>query len=441
MLTRHTQRQSLITRWLSTTSVPWFALYAMSAAFLTYFSMYAFRKPFTVGQYEGLFLWAVDFKIILILSQVVGYMLSKFIGIKVISEMKHSRRALAIVVLVGCAHLALLLFAVLPQLLKPVAIFFNGLPLGMIWGLVFSFLEGRRTSELLGAGLSATFIIASGMVRSVGGSLIVYWDVDQFWMPFLTGLIFMPLLLVAVYALSLLPEPTKDDIEARTLRVPMNSQDRWQMLGQYWFGLICLVLAFLMFTALRDFRDNFSAEIWSSLGYGATPEIFTYAGVRIAAIVLVVLAFLMFIRNNFIAFTANHVVIFCGTILLGLSTYWFQHDLISGKVWMILLGAGLYMAYIPFNCFLYDRMLAMTGKPGNAGFLIYISDSAGYIGSVGLLLIKHFHSPNITWISFLQSAVYVSALLGGTLMIASWVFFKFRMNQPSIQNTPLAAVS
>lgn len=441
MLTQPIKIENSIKRWLSSTSVPWFALYAMSAAFLTYFSMYAFRKPFTVGQYEGMFLWAVDFKIILILSQVMGYMLSKFIGIKVISEMMHNRRALAIVSLVCCAHLALLLFAVLPQPLKPIAIFFNGLPLGMIWGLVFSFLEGRRTSELLGAGLSATFIIASGMVRSVGGSLLVHWDVDQFWMPFLTGLIFMPLLLIAVYALSLLPEPTQDDIRARTLRVPMNSKDRWQMFSQYWFGLLCLVFAFLMFTALRDFRDNFSAEIWTSLGYGSTPEIFTYAGVRIAAIVLVVLAFLMFIRNNFIAFTANHVVIFCGTVLLGLSTYGFQQEWLSGKAWMILLGAGLYMAYIPFNCFLYDRMLAMTGKPGNAGFLIYISDSAGYVGSVGLLLIKHFHSPDISWISFLQSAVYVSALFGGTLMLMSWLFFKFKMTQPTSDLSAIASAS
>lgn len=441
MLIPHNRIEDRLRLWLSNTSVPWFALYAMSAAFLTYFSMYAFRKPFTVGQYEGLFLWDIDFKIVLILSQVVGYMLSKFIGIKVISEMMHNRRSMAIIALVGCAHFALLLFAVLPEPLKPIAIFFNGLPLGMIWGLVFSFLEGRRTSELLGAGLSATFIIASGMVRSVGGGLLVYWDVDQFWMPFFTGLIFMPLLFIAVYGLSLLPEPSQEDVDARTLRVPMNSKDRWQMLGNYWFGLLCLVLAFLMFTALRDFRDNFSAEIWSSLGYGSAPEIFTYAGVRIAAIVLVVLAFLMFIRNNFLAFTANHIVIFCGTLLLGFSTYWFQHEIISGKAWMILMGAGLYMAYIPFNCFLYDRMLAMTGKPGNAGFLIYISDSAGYIGSVGLLLIKHFHSPEISWLSFLQSAVYVSALLGGTLMIVSWVFFKLTIAQTSSELTAVPSTS
>ena len=35
------------------------------------------------------------------------------------------------------------------------AIFLNGLPLGMVWGLVILYLEGRRTSELLLVGLGA----------------------------------------------------------------------------------------------------------------------------------------------------------------------------------------------------------------------------------------------------------------------------------------------
>ena len=43
--------------------------------------------------------------------------------------------------------------------------FFNGLPLGMIGGLVVRYLEGRRASELLLAALSCSFIVASGAVK------------------------------------------------------------------------------------------------------------------------------------------------------------------------------------------------------------------------------------------------------------------------------------
>ena len=42
-----------------------------------------------------------------------------------------------------------------------------------VMALVFSFLEGRRVSEILGAGLSVSFIVSSGVVKSVGKWLML----------------------------------------------------------------------------------------------------------------------------------------------------------------------------------------------------------------------------------------------------------------------------
>ena len=413
---------------LSQSSSVWFVVFAVSAAFLTYFSMYAFRKPFSVGLYEDSMLWGIDLKILLILSQVSGYMLSKFIGIKVVSEMLHDRRGIAILGLVAMAEIALVLFAILPEPMKPLAMFLNGLPLGMIWGLVFSYLEGRKTSELLGAGLSASFIVASGAVKSVGKGLIVYLGVPEFWMPALTGLIFMPLLLVSVYALSMVPEPDADDIAQRQLRQPMNAADRWHLFRQYWFGIVVLILAYILFTGLRDFRDNFSAEIWVALGYGNEPAIFSYTGARVTAIVLGVLALLMLVKDNFRALAANHLVIVGGCGLLGASTWAFEQGSLDARTWMVMVGTGLYLAYIPYGCFLFDRLVAVAGGVANAGFLIYLADSAGYVGSFALLLLKHFHLPDISWLSFFLGSIYTAAIMGGFLVLASWCYFRLRLS-------------
>ncbi|HMN89437.1 MAG TPA: DUF5690 family protein, partial [Saprospiraceae bacterium] len=158
----------MIQQWLSRSSKPVFITYAIIAAFGTYFCMYAYRKPFTVATYEGMSFVEVDYKIWLIIVQVVGYMLSKFIGIKIISEMGRRGRLIWLLGLIGIAEGALLLFALIPPPYNIICLFFNGLPLGMIWGIVFSYLEGRTFSEVLGAGLSASFIISSGAVKSVG---------------------------------------------------------------------------------------------------------------------------------------------------------------------------------------------------------------------------------------------------------------------------------
>ena len=62
----------------------------MVASFGTYFCMYAFRKPLSTGVYTSYTLFGIGYKTCIIISQVLGYMLSKFIGIKVISELRAS---------------------------------------------------------------------------------------------------------------------------------------------------------------------------------------------------------------------------------------------------------------------------------------------------------------------------------------------------------------
>ena len=143
-------------------------LYGSFAAFGTYFCMYAFRKPFTVATYEGLSFWEVDYKIILIIAQVLGYMFSKFIGIKLISELRNNQRLLLLITMIAVAEISLVLFAVVPAPYNLVFMFLNGLPLGVIWGIVFSYLEGRKTTEILGVVLCSSFIVSSGAVKSVG---------------------------------------------------------------------------------------------------------------------------------------------------------------------------------------------------------------------------------------------------------------------------------
>ncbi|MEC7264794.1 MAG: DUF5690 family protein, partial [Bacteroidota bacterium] len=74
-----------------------FVLHASLAAFGTYFCMYAFRKPFSVATFEGLSYFGVNYKILLVIAQVIGYALSKFVGIKVISELKPNRRLMYLI--------------------------------------------------------------------------------------------------------------------------------------------------------------------------------------------------------------------------------------------------------------------------------------------------------------------------------------------------------
>ena len=254
-----------------------FTTFAGLAGFAAYFSMYAFRKPFSVAIFGSVEGWhfALDYKIALVLAQVLGYAVSKMIGVKFIAEVAPHKRAAAIVVLIFMSWLALILFAVVPAPWNVFAMFLNGLPLGLIWGLVFGFMEGRRTSEVLGAILCASFIVSSGAVKSVGKLLMDGWHISPFWMPAAAGALFFPLLGLSVWVLSQMPAPSPQDEAARVRRAPMDSAARMRFLQRYGVGIALLVLSYVLTTAIRDFRDNFAAEIWTALGFGQAAAVFT----------------------------------------------------------------------------------------------------------------------------------------------------------------------
>jgi hypothetical protein len=410
-----------------------FSLVAGLAGFCAYFSMYAFRKPFTAATFETVPGWcfALDYKIVLVIAQVAGYALSKIIGVKVISEIGAGRRGAAILALIGASWLALVAFALVPAPWNVVALFANGLPLGMIWGLVFGYMEGRRTSEVLGAILCASFILSSGVVKSVGAWLMQVQHVDRFWMPAATGALFLPLLLVSVWTLSQLPPPNAQDEAERVKRAPMNAAQRGAFLKAYWPGMLLLVAAYVLLTAIRDFRDNFAAEIWTALGYGGEAGIFTASELPVAVVALAALAAVIVVRDNLKALMVIHATVVAGFLLLGASTLAFQAHLLSPLVWMILAGAGLYMAYTPFNAMLFDRLIALGGQVATAGFLIYVADASGYVGSVALLLWRNLGEVKLDWLRFFELSAYATSLIGAACTALAAVYFLRRAAKPS----------
>src|SRR5690349_9340627 len=93
-----------------------FAIFSGLAAFSAYFAMYAFRRPFAAATFDHVIGWhfLFDYKIALIIAQLVGYASSKIIGVKLISELGHAHRAAMIIGLIALSWIALVFFAIAP---------------------------------------------------------------------------------------------------------------------------------------------------------------------------------------------------------------------------------------------------------------------------------------------------------------------------------------
>jgi hypothetical protein len=402
------------------------SLWCGLSAFGAYACMYAFRKPFTAATFSAA-AFPAGFKVWLVLAQVLGYTVSKFIGIKFIAEVTPQRRAIALLSLIGMAEGALLLFALVPAPYNIGCLFLNGLPLGMVFGLVLGFLEGRRMTEAFVAGLCASFILADGFAKSAGGWLLQA-GVSELWMPFCAGLIFILPLAVFVWMLQQIPAPTSADKAARSERAPMDRRERWALFCRYAPGLVGVMLAYLLVTVLRSMRADFAPEIWKALGVRVDPGMFTRSEIFVALGVLGVNACIVLVRDNRRAFFLALGLAVAGLGLIGAALAGLEIGRLPPFAFMVLLGFGLYLPYVAVHTTIFERLIAMTRERANLGYLMYLADAFGYLGYVAVMLIRNFGTGGAMLPLFKATAWAVAGLsvlsLGLTI-----VFFNRRLRK------------
>ena len=423
------ERISPITRLLAKAPSGVLIAYGGIMAFGTYFCMYAFRRPFAAVEYTGSgWQFGLQMKTVFVLSQVIGYMISKYLGIKVCSEITKKYRLPILIGMILWAEAALILFGLMPVKLKFIAIFLNGLPLGMVWGVCVLYIEGRKITEFLLAGMACSYIVASGYVKTAGLSLLNILHCGDFWMPAITGLVFLPPFLLFAWLLSKMPPPTAEDEELRTHRQPMTGREKIAFLKFFWVGVVLQLALYFFITAFRDVRDFYQADILGGLGYDyrSRPAIFKDSERLVGLAALAALVIIKFFDSKKWGVIPNLTCQALGFLILGGSTLALQGHYITGFQWMVLIGVGGYLAYVPCDTIFYERVIARAGWVSTAVFMTYVMDAFGYTGSVALQLYKNLGAGTISWAKFFIGLSYFLTIAGLIVISINMFYFPYR---------------
>jgi hypothetical protein len=143
--------------------------------------------------------------------------------------------------------------------------------------------------------------------------------------------------------------------------------------------------------------------------------VFTSTETIVAFGVMLTMAALNVIKDNRRGFTAAVWVMGIGMVVLGGGTLAFRAGTISGVAWMVMTGLGSYLAYVPFNTILFERLMAYTRFSGTAVFAIYLADAAGYTGSILLQVGKDLWAGNMGRQAFFEE-VTIWVAIGGFLV-------------------------
>ena len=414
---------------------PWFlTLWCVLAAFGSYMCMYGFRKPYTAAGFGS-----EEAKAWLVTAQVLGYALSKIIGIKVIAEMTGARRARTLLGILIVAEISLGFFAIIPPPFDAACLFLNGLSLGMVFGLVLGFIEGRRLTELFVAGLCASFIVADGFSKSVGVWLLQAGVAERA-MPSVAGLVFLIPLLLFIWMLSQIPAPTLQDEEARSQRTPMTSARRIDFFRRHGIGLIGIMLAYLFITVLRSIRADFAPEIWAGFGFKGQPALFTQSELWVTLVVVSVSGAIVLVKNNKRAFFAGLGLAIMGTLLALLALCLRVFGDLPPFVFMVLLGVGMYVPYVVVHTTLFERFIALTRERGNMGFLMYVADSVGYLGYVAVMLGRGFFPKTGNFFGFFSATATVLMVAAMISLIVSFIVYARRNPAIKTENVEVGRV-
>ena len=277
---------------------------------------------------------------------------------------------------------------------KVAAVFFSSFCSSWIYGMMVTYLEGRRSTEALIAISSMCLAYTGNLSRGVGRA-VLNAGVSPEMMPLLIGTAAWVPACGLLLVLDRAPKPSEADVAARSRRVPMDLPAKRRFLSRWGGGVFLMMLAYALVTGVRSVRDLYSAQIFAAaMNVEEAPAwIFLVAdapGAVLSAAALVAVGIIRDSRRAMLAMILLMVI----AITLGLgATALFQLNILGGVAWQLCLGTSVFVTYSLLSTPFYERMFAATRTEGTISFLVFASDCFGYVVTTTLLLYQDFGSP------------------------------------------------
>ena len=260
-----------------------------------------------------------------------------------------------------------------------------------LYGAAATYLEGRRTTEVLLAVLSFFLIYAGNLSRGTA-ALVLQAGCPPLLMPLAIGAVACPISIALYVAVDRAPPPSAADVATRSKRTAMTGAQRAAFLRRWGVFVAPQCAAYALLTGIRSVRDLYSQQIFAeSLGVAeAPPYVFLIADLPGAICGGAVLLLLSRVPSNERAVFFNLGAQAASAVLLLSSTILFALKGLPGLAWQLAAGTGIFVPYLVMQTPIFERLLAVAQSEGTLSFLIFLSDGIGYVVSITLLLYRDF---------------------------------------------------
>jgi len=212
----------------------------------------------------------------------------------------------------------------------------------------------------------------------------------------------------------------------------MSSEERNAFCWEFSIGLSTMIISYALMTGLRSFRDFYPQQIFSAaMKEDNVPSwVFFIVDLPGAILSCFALVFMNRIEGNQTAIRMLFLFQISACAFAFASTLLFEAGLLSGMIWQVTLGIGIFVSYTLMQTPVFDRLFAATKTKGTCTFLIFMSDFFGYIATVVLLFYQNFgpetssgDDGNQKVLDLYKGVLFAGLILITALLATSLVFF------------------
>ena len=252
-------------------------------------------------------------------------------------------------------------------------------------------------------------------------------------MPALIGGIALPILALLGYSLNRLPQPTAEDIAMESKRETLNGKQRWDIFKNFMPFLTLLFIANVVLTILRDIKEDFLVKIIDVSQYSSW--MFAQVDSVVTIIILVIFGLMVFVRSNLKALSILLGLIIISMVVMAVVSFGYEQLQLNAIVWLFIQSLCLYLAFLTFQTIFFDRFIACFKIRGNVGFFIAMNDFLGYTGTVIVLAVKEFFSPDINWTAFYNLMAGYVGVICFVAFVCSFIYLHQRYRRENYGKT------